>query len=395
MPHRLTVSADFLGSSKNFLYDGQLSWSDSVPRDSWLGTGGLKSGRCLDTLLRFEGACLPTPPHRYAAAMSTVLSGSSAPVPWRHVLPQDVFRSFFDNVVGVLSSHYSRLSYDYLESSWAAGGRVLSALRPAKVDPDRWAELSAAGLPNIEGFRPNRSGYAAIPTYDRFGTRTGRMTVTDGPNILLLKREGRKVLRSSFPDGVVCSLDFRALEPRIVLAEAGVSSSAEDIYDDISRQVFGGAARRDDVKVAVLGELYGAGRSSLASRLRVPDDQLDMFIDGIREHFKLAELADRLRQELDSTGRIRNRSGRPLTVEGRDAILVNTFAQSTGVDVAMVGFDEVLRRLGTDGVRPLFVLHDALILDVRGDRISDVESVDSVLVPPYDAPFPLKYELLT
>ena len=72
--------------------------------------------------------------------------------------------------------------------------------------------------------------------------------------------------------------------------------------------------------------------------------------------------------------------------------LVNTYVQSTGVDVAMMGFNQVLKQLGTDGVRPLFVLHDALILDVRNDRLPDVESVSSVAVPGYDTEFPLKFE---
>jgi len=73
-------------------------------------------------------------------------------------------------------------------------------------------------------------------------------------------------------------------------------------------------------------------------------------------------------------------------------LFVNTFAQSTGVDVSLLGFKSVMDRLGTDGVRPLFVLHDALIFDVRGDRLGDVEAIDSVEVPLYDARFPLKLE---
>ena len=394
MPHRLAIASTFLGSSRNFLYDGELSWSDTLPRDAWVGTGELKSGRCLDTLLRLEGTSLPHPPAPHLAAMGTLLSGSTAPVPWRHVLPKDVFRSFFNNVVGVLSAHYSDLSYDYAESAWAAGGRVLSALRPAKVDPGRWGELSAAGLPNAEGFRPNRSGYAAVPTYDRFGTRTGRMTITDGPNILLLKREARDVVRSSFPDGRVCSLDFRALEHRLVLAEAGISSDADDLYGDIAAEVLGGRASRDAVKTAVIAELYGVSRSVLRSRLGVPDDVLDSFIGGIRRHFGIEQLRARLKSGITG-GRIRNRCGRPVSVpENRDDLLVNSYAQSSGVDVALQGFDEVLHRLGTDGVRPLFVLHDALILDVRADRLDDVAAVDRVEVSSYDKPFPLKFEHL-
>ena len=92
-------------------------------------------------------------------------------------------------------------------------------------------------------------------------------------------------------------------------------------------------------------------------------------------------------------GKVCNKHGRYLELDDpQDHLFVNTFAQSTGVDVALLGFKSVMDRLGIDGVRPLFVLHDALILDVRSDRLKDVENISSVKVHGYDAAFPLKFE---
>ena len=62
------------------------------------------------------------------------------------------------------------------------------------------------------------------------------------------------------------------------------------------------------------------------------------------------------------------------------------------MDVSMIGFNNIIKQLGTDGVRPLYVLHDALILDVRSDRLKDVENISSVKVHGYEAAFPLKFE---
>ena len=51
--------------------------------------------------------------------------------------------------------------------------------------------------------------------------------------------------------------------------------------------------------------------------------------------------------------------------------LLNYFIQSTAVDVALFGFGDIIRRLQVSGlidrICPLFVLHDALILDVPHD----------------------------
>lgn len=288
------------------------------------------------------------------------------------------------------------LPFNYYETAWMAGSRVLAALKPARVDVDdlqRCLVEHGGNAVALEGFRPKRSGFSHPVSYDRFATRTGRLTVCEGPNILVLKKSCRNVLRTSFEDGVVAYLDFRALEARIILAEAGRFSDADDMYDDVSKNLFGGRVTRDVVKTAVLAELYGISRSSLKARLGVSDKEIDAFIGAIRLHFGVETLKKRLRAEVENTGMIVNRFGRPIPVPaGQDNLLVNTYAQSSGVDVAMLGFDTVIQKLGGEGIRPLFVLHDALILDVRGDRIHDVESLTSVPVASYDFSFPLKYE---
>jgi hypothetical protein len=57
-----------------------------------------------------------------------------------------------------------------------------------------------------------------------------------------------------------------------------------------------------------------------------------------------------------------------------------------------MGFGNVIDALGTEGVRPVFVLHDALILDVHPDRLDDVAKINKIKVPGYDQAFPLKIE---
>jgi len=399
--HRFTIDASVLGTQRHIVGDSEgFLWSDSVPRDSWHLTGRLKqsgTARCLDTLFRLAGHVTSSVPQKYLTAMGHLVTGS-VDFPWQHVIPQDDFRIFFNSLVQETKDVFPKLPFDYYELAWTAGNRVLSSLRPVKIDGsvlDAASSTAGQNAPALESFRPKKSGFAHPVVYDRFATRTGRLTVVEGPNILVLKKTCRNMLRSSFEGGAVYSLDFRALEARIVLAEAGRSSAAEDMYDEVAQKLFGGRVTRDAVKVAVLAELYGISRSSLKTKLGVGDKEVDSFITAIRSHFKTDQLKIRLKEELTSTGKIRNRFGRPLGVPaGQDNLLINTYAQSSGVDVSLLGFDTILKTLGTEGVRPLFVLHDALILDVSSERLKDVETLDSVAVPTYDGSFPLKLETL-
>jgi len=397
---RFCIDSSVLGTSRHIVGDSEgFVWSDSVPRDAWHMTGSLKlspTSKCLDTLFELVDHVPTKVPERHMAAMVSVMSGSFVPVPWQHALPEDDFRIFFKNLVQETTSVFPRLPFSYYESSWVAASRVLSALRTARVDvPTLQQFLESPGQTAhvAEGFRPGRTGFTHPVTYDRFGTRTGRLTVTSGPNILGLKRDYKTMLRSSFPDGVVCSLDFRALEARIVLAESGKFSASEDMYEDIAQQQFGGRVDRKSVKVAVLADLYGISRGTLKSKLAVSDAAVDDFISTIREFFGTDALKKRLRQEAETSSTILNRFGRPLRMDVvQDNLLVNTYAQSSGVDLAFHGFDKILRDLGPDGIRPLYVLHDAVILDVRRDRLVDVQTSTSVDIPTYDMPFPLKFE---
>jgi len=329
--------------------------------------------------------------------MDQLVTGSNVQIPWQHVLPRSIYENYFKNTVKVIEDSFSELPFDYYETAWTQGTDLLSSLKPAKIDVEAWnrhldeANVNAAVLAS---FKPDPRGFADVPTYNRFGTRTGRLTVSDGPNILTLKREHRAILRSSFSDGFICSLDFRALEPRIVLAEAGRSSDAEDIYGELAEKIFGDRSNRDAVKVAVISELYGAAKESLRARLGISQAKIDAFVRGINDFFKLEDLRARLSVQA-SSGKIINRFGRPLQVDpSAKNLFINTYVQSTGVDVSLFGFDIILQKLGIDGVRPLYVLHDALILDVRGDRLQDVSELSSLKVPSYDVSFPVKFEKL-
>lgn len=371
-----------------------------APKDIWFLNGELDPTKplCLDSLLKLKNIEVALKPEgKWVRSIGHVLSGSVV-IPWSQTMPSTAYKSFVRGLIKSIVDSMDGLPKDYYRNVWCPAGQLLAGLKAAKVDSAAYKE-TAAGLERdggaFETFRPGPGGFLPQIVYDRFATRTGRLTVASGPNILTLKKDHRKLLRSNFPSGSICSLDFGALEARIILAEAGINPSDRDLYARISNDLFGGRIDRDTIKLAVISELYGSSKYALGARLGLAGRKLDEFIESIQGYFKTADLRKRLKEEFIAIGQIRNRHGRFLDLDDpQDHLFVNTYAQSTGVDVALLGFKKVVDDLGSDGVRPLFVLHDALILDVREDRLVDVKGMTSVRVPGYDIDFPLKYESL-
>jgi len=389
-----------MGTERNLLVDGGYRWVDHVPESTWHLSGELKlhSDRCLDTLLRLNSRVVDvSPPARFVNAMSQLMSGSHVAIPWAHVMPEREHRAHVRKLINEASEALETISKDYYVNTWVPQSTVLRSLQPARVSQARYREVLALAGNNaksIENFCPNDNGFAATVAYDRFGTRTGRLTVDHGPGILTLKRDYRDMLVPSDPKGCIAYIDFAALEARIMLYEAGGRCDEHDMYAFISRELFGGTASRDSIKLAVISELYGVGKHTLGDQLGIAGKELDGFIGKVKRFFRGKELLKRVKGEFIKTGMITNRHGRKIVIdEPLDHILINSYAQSTGVDVSLLGFSDIVRQLQhLPGIRPLFVLHDALILDVPAVDLEAVKAIKQVKVPGYVQNFFLKCE---
>ena len=391
----IVLGSSFIGSQKNLLIspDGFL-WSEKIPDQAWHLDGKIKNDslKCFDTVLRLSNAeSLPKIPDPYIKAMSTLTD--QVDVPWSMILTPTKYKTFFNEVIKYVQEN-SGVSTTYYETTWAPGNKILNAIRSAKTDGARITEIinsSAINAQVVESFRPRAGGYASPAIYDRFGTVTGRLVTESGPNILLLKKEYRSIIKPSHPDGKIISIDFASLEARILLYESGNDCPEFDLYGMLAER-FGGMPR-DLVKAAVLSVLYGSSKTMVALNLGVSEDKVTKVIQQIEQYIDTRALIKRLKEEHRETGHIKNRFGRQLTVDRpQDNIFVSYYAQSTGVDVSLMGFGNIIDSLGTEGIRPIFVLHDALILDVHPDRLEDVAKVCKVKVPGYDQEFPLKIE---
>lgn len=391
--------SNVLGTASHVLStEGGFVKTSKIPASAWHYSGHTKndSNRCWDTVMRLsKNIHVPHVPQEFRMMMSTVAPDLQSP-PWSCLIPKRVYREYFERVVE-LAHKAEPEAVSYYEKVWANCNNVFERLRPAKVDGQRVESILAESVHNsqvVSTFKPRTGGYAQPIVYDRFGTVTGRLTVESGPNILLLKKEYRSLLKSSFQGGSIVSLDFSSLEARILLYESGGACDDSDLYESIARRI--GGASRSVVKAAVLAELYGSSKSALALTLGMSDEALMNFIRKVEEIIDTRKLLSRLKRQFSSEGSITNKYGRRIEVtRPQDNIFINYYAQSTGVDVALMGFNTILDSLGPEGIRPLFVLHDALILDVKDDRMKDVESITSVECLGYTPRFPIKMERLS
>lgn len=400
MGYEVCFDSKLIGSDMHLLVGDGYEWVTSPPRDSWHFSGYVKddSERCFDSLLKLNGVEVDcSPPNNYVTAMSNTALFDTPFYPWQKIMPKRQYREFVEKVVSNVCGVIPRLDKKYYEVTWVPSGHVLRSLQPAHVSLSVFeATLAESDIlrSTVEKFKPDKNGFVNPPKYNRFGTRTGRLTIASGPDILRLKKSYRNMLVPFDPTGKVVSIDFSSLEPRILLYEAGRSCRDRDLYSYVSRELFGGEANRDAVKGAIISELYGSGRELLEKTLGIHGDELTSFMGKIRELFMTSQLKKRLKDEFIKTGTIKNRYGRVLQInEPLDHILLNSYAQSTGVDVALLGFSKLVKHFDSmSGVRPMYVLHDALFVDVSSANVAVMESVSKIAVDGYVQEFFLKVD---
>lgn len=401
MSQPFLVDRRLIGTKQHLLVSNGFSWVDDVADDVWHLDGTFKPEKCLDTLFRLNNVELDiNPPKPYIVAMSSVMSGSLGwPPPWQDLMPKAAHRSFVQGLIKRVDEELNNLDTTFYDRVWVPGNAVFGALQRAHVNVERWTTYLDSGEGNVgalRSFQPDENGLAPEVHYNRFGTKTGRPTVAQGPNILTLKREQRNLLTSRWGrHGRVVMLDFSALEVRVILYEAGLNCTDPDLYQQLNDLLFKGKLPRDVVKGAVICDLYGQSRWALGQRLGVQGRHLDAFIDKIRVHFKVEQLLKTVKQQFVNDGYILNRYGRQIKIdEPLDHVLINAYAQSTGADVVTLGFLEVINKIENLKAVPIYLLVDAILIDCHVDDIEKIRQIKFVNVDGYDQDFPLKFELL-
>lgn len=254
--------------------------------------------------------------------------------------------------------------------------KFLKNLQPSKIDG-----LAYLAIKEIEKnetissilntFKPFK-GFTNKIKYNRFGTVTGRLTVKAGPNILILPKRCRKILKSRWDsEGEVLSIDFISLEPRLARKLTSTDTGLDvyqDIMDSISFEI-----DRSVIKKVIISVLYGSERSFIEGFSRERSQEV---FNAVHEYFNIGEIKQRYIKQ-DEFCILRNFFGRPLWIDmdQRENVLVNNFIQSSAVDLSLKYFAQLTEKLDPEYFKPLYVIHDALVVDVKKEYKQKVEDL--------------------
>lgn len=312
---------------------------------------------------------------------------SPCEAPWDKVMPgreYDATVSRFTSAVENGLRDRDGKSFAYYLDVHLPNEKVTHSLKPAKINLEKlegyYDNANGAQKAAIASFRPLNGRYAQRPVYDRIDSVTGRMRIVGGPMILTLGREYRDIITSRYEeDGRILMVDYKSLEPRVALAVARSGDkdlkNERDIYEAV-RAKAGVDVSREVIKQVVISRMYGGGKNLIREKLSAYSQKsTDKIIDLVTDLFGIKEESRRLSREAKDFGYITSFYGRKINLGDnimkniiqRQGVLYNYYVQSTAVDVALMGFGSMLNALDLERVIPLYVLHDAIVLDVHRD----------------------------
>lgn len=241
-------------------------------------------------------------------------------------------------------------------SLWLENRKFLDSLQSFRVDTEKIRNIS---YQRSGSFSSKWDDQQKI-VYSTCRTATGRLTITSGLNFLVMPKETRKCILADFSDSTIYSIDFTSLEPRVALWAASESVSREDVYEEVMEMCE--IEKREVAKLATLSTLYGAGVHRLAKTVG-SQKKAKQLIERVSRYFGVDSFEGRLEEAASEKGIVKNFFGRPLqeaTVNRR--LRLNHFIQSTAAELAVLMFSRLCADFSS--VRPLLVIHDALIVEV-------------------------------
>lgn len=370
---RVCIDSASLGTQNSLVIgiDGTCQWQ-SCPQDceAHLGSG---PGISIQSLALMQGMPLDTLRLSDTAHLRSfeVLGVTDTSIPWSMVLGRHKFTSRLRDIVRGIQEVTRDTEIIRYVSTYRRGNKILEGLQQPRIDIEtvrrhRTEMTGGVGpLTALASFSPNEAGLAPPVEYDRTTTSTGRLKVSHGPSILTLQKECRDIITSRV-GGSIWEVDFVSLEPRVALNIMGIEAP-RDIYNGVKERLKMSGLERSAVKQAVISALYGSSSTSLAEALGGRREAMGL-IREVKEYFQVAELTAKLRSEMACHGgRLHNYYGRPLIDvkdSDPDSKLISHYLQSSAVDVALTGFDDMVNGLKSSGIVPIYVIHDAILLDV-------------------------------
>jgi len=391
---QLLISANQLGTERCLLYDGTTwSWVDDMAEYNNASIAyGFES---LDECDAVESLRLDVPKIRSTPwyESMTYFENNESKIPWQLCMPQWAWKSFVKNLVDCLWMNFSNPDNHYYITTLRRNRELIRSIQEPTIDATIIKSILKDSPKNshsqIKKFMPIKDKNTAPRSrYSLSKSITGRMTISDGPNILTLKKEYRKILKSRWGDnGKIFEIDVQSVEPRVALSFFGKSVKG-DVYASVMESVDIKIDRKI-AKVATLSAIYGASHHSLRSILPESTNSLKI-LHEVKEFFGVRHIEKMIKEQHDELGYIKNSHGRKIFSEIPS---VNHLIQSSAVDVSFDIFEEIISRLKNNNTKfnLIYFIHDAMIVDVNTDSIDKLmEAVNKdIYVRNVDQDFPV------
>ena len=369
---RVLFNSTVTGAPCDFLWqDGIIHTGDFETPYDWIFSFPGKRSKCIRSASEAAGCDLVVTPCTPQAKFWKKHTQHPA---WCRILPKNDFRMHIEKQVkSVIEFLENDLNKYYLDQ-FQTQQRLIDFLQPSKVVNSSLSE---------HGFVPDCEGFVQVPSYDNAHSSTGRMTVRSGPRILTLPKDQRGCIVSRWSDGILVEVDFNALDARVLSWITGHDSVPGDMYEWIGKSS-GIDAPRSIIKEATLSAMYGMSKRNFALRYQDMPDAVDLY-EKVRSFMQVKELEERLSRQ----DPLRNAFGRHLSSTNAR---ISHHVQSSAVDVACSGFEWLVNQTDSDFCLPIFLIHDAIVLDIKKDYLGKIEEICKfgLLVPIIDQYFPVR-----
>ena len=300
--------------------------------------------------------------NRYKSMLS-ILCLEEEDIDWQSILGDDKIKNINKNFIEVIDSAFLNMSIDYIDilhTRYTFTNRFKSAI-----------------FKNQELHRPK---------YCHVSSKTGRVKIVEGQNYLVMKRDDRVNLSSSYVNGKIYEIDIVSLEPRVMLHYLEIEQTA-DIYDYIKDKL-GLVSERSAIKLGVLACMYGAADKTIKSMSGM--NKTD--IKKLKEYFQIKDLISRLESEYKDNGHIKNAYGRPIY---DNHSILNYFVQSSSADCACLAFDELLESFKGCLIRPIAFIHDSIIIDCHPNHFDMIDNIKNIYEYRININLPVKVKVIS
>lgn len=395
------IHRDVIGESLDLLFDTEkntFKLIDGIQPGTWI-FGDPYAEFSLDILSKLSDLPIRSSPGPEFQKQFEQL-GHKTQIAWRYALPKVKFDEFISGIIGDIKILLDKGCIAYYTETFRRSQVCLRALERANVSiPTIESHLAIESNPtnrsSLLSLKPGLDGFTQPIIYDRCATVTGRLVVESGPKILTLSKKFRDVIRSRYVDGSIYSIDYSSIEPRVMLFALD-KIPPEDVYAFVCDNILGGTVTRKQAKITTISLLYGAAESTIGALSGLRNGDLKRTIESINAYFNIIDLHKNLRLQAEATGGlIYNRYGRPIRIDDMRK-LVNYYTQSSSNDACLLGFSRGVEFIKRENllVHPIFIIHDAMMLDVHPDFVPYIENIarECEQVPGFSASLPVKYE---